>query len=72
MWLDLLSVNPLPTLLAWEDAALHYFVQHDLLDEVAGPVEALWEVPAAARLVKKQQADGSWRYSGKSSGPTMS
>ena len=69
MWLDVLSVNPVPTLLAREDAALRYFVRRDLLGEAAGPVEVLWEAPAAARLVHKQRADGSWRYGGKSYNP---
>lgn len=69
MWLDALTVNPLPALLAWDDPALRYFVRRDLLDEPAGPVEALWQAPAAVALLQKQQADGSWRYSGKSYNP---
>jgi hypothetical protein len=69
MWLDALTVNPLPELLAWDDPALRFFVRRDLLDEPAGPVQVLWQAPAAARLVQKQQAGGSWRYSGKSYNP---
>lgn len=69
MWLDALTMNPLPALLAWNDPALRFFVRRDLLEEPAGPVEALWQAPAAARLVQKQQAGGSWRYSGKSYNP---
>ena len=69
MWLDALTVDPLPALLAWGDPALRYFVRRDLLDEPAGPVEVLWQAPAAVRLVQKQQADGSWRYSGRSYNP---
>jgi hypothetical protein len=66
MWLDALNVNPLPALLAWDDPALRYFVRRDLLVEPVSPVETLWEIQAAAQLIKKQQADGSWRYRGKS------
>lgn len=69
MWRDELKVDPVRALLAWEDAALRYFVRRDLLGEPAGPVESLWELPAAARLARKQQPDGSWRYSGKSYNP---
>jgi hypothetical protein len=69
LWLDALEVNPLPTLLAWEDAALPYFVRRDLLDEPTGPVAALWEAAGARRLLQKQQPDGSWRYPGKSYDP---
>jgi hypothetical protein len=68
-WLDALKRNPLPPLLAWDDPALTYFVRRDLLDEDSGPLELLWEAPAAARLLRSQQADGSWRYSGKSYNP---
>jgi hypothetical protein len=69
MWLDALKVNPLPTLRAWQDPALLFFVQRDLLDEPTGPVESLWQAPGATRLVQRQQADGSWRYPGKSYDP---
>ncbi len=52
-----------------EDAALRYFVRRDLLGEEAGPVQSLWELPAAARIVKRQRPDGAWRYPGKDSTP---
>jgi hypothetical protein len=68
-WLGILKVNPLPALLGWHDPALAYFVRRDLLDEAAGSVESLWEAVGAARLVRTQQADGSWRYAGKSYDP---
>jgi hypothetical protein len=45
--------------------ALAYFVRRDLLDQAASSVELLWEAVGAARLVRTQQADGSWRYAGK-------
>ena len=65
-WYRLLPIYPVPALLAWDDPALNYFVRRGLLDETVAPVEALWERPEAARLVAKQQANGSWRYPGKS------
>jgi hypothetical protein len=68
-WLDLLPTNPLPALLAWQNPALTYFVQRDLLDDAVGPVEELWELPQAKRLVEKQQPDGTWPYPGKSYDP---
>lgn len=59
-----LRFNPLSSLLASGDPALTYFVRCDLLGEVVGSVEALWELPEARRILKKQQSDGSWRYPG--------
>jgi hypothetical protein len=64
-WLDRLRVDPLPALLESDDAALQYFARRDLLEEETEPIEALWELPATQRLLKKQQDDGSWRYRGK-------
>ncbi|MBN1659360.1 MAG: terpene cyclase/mutase family protein [Anaerolineae bacterium] len=68
-WFDVLNVNPLPTLFAWDDPALHYFVRRDLLGEPAGPLESLWDAPEPVRLIRRQQPDGSWRYPGKSYDP---
>jgi hypothetical protein len=68
-WLEWLPIDPLPSLLGWDDDALAFYVQRDLLDEEAGPVEALWEASRALALVKKQQPNGSWRYAGKSYDP---
>ena len=69
MWLSVLNVNPLPTLLAWDDPALCYFVRRDLLEESVAPMETLWETKAAVQLIQKQQPDGLWRYPGKSYDP---
>jgi hypothetical protein len=68
-WLPSLPINPLPTLLAWEDPALSYFVQRDLLEVEVDPVDSLWELPEPTRLVKKQRGDGSWKYPGKTIHP---
>jgi hypothetical protein len=64
-WLGALRIDPIPTLLSSDDAPLTYFVRRDILDEEVGPIEPLWETPDVLRLVKKQQANGSWRYPGK-------
>jgi hypothetical protein len=68
-WLDALKVDPLPTLLAWKDPGLCCFIRRDLLDETAGRVDSLWDEPEPARLICKQQANGSWRYPKKSYDP---
>jgi hypothetical protein len=68
-WLSALRLDPLPALNAWPDLALAYFVHRDLLEELVGPVDALWKLPQAIRLLDKQQPDGSWRYPGKPDHP---
>ena len=68
-WIDVLSTDPLPALLASQESALGYFIRRDLLEQVVGPVESLWELAEARRLVDKQLADGSWHYPGGSDHP---
>jgi hypothetical protein len=67
-WLDILHNDPLSALLEWGDKALNYFVRRDLMEEPLPTVKRLWELPQAIRLAKKQLADGSWKYPGKSQG----
>ena len=61
-WMVQLSTSPLPHLTASEDEALGCFVRRDLLDKRVEPIEALWELPEAKRLLDKQHQDGSWIY----------
>ena len=57
-----LTVDPLPALLAWEDAALGYFVRRDLLKEPVPPVETLWKTKTALKLTQAQQPDGTCQH----------
>jgi len=59
-WRDQLQFDPIPPLLASGNEALLYFARRDLLGEQTGAVSRLWDLPVAQRIVKKQQADGSW------------
>jgi hypothetical protein len=68
-WKTALHTDPLPGLLAWQDPALTYFVQRDLLDATVGPIEVLWNLPEPRRLVSRQLANGSWHFPGKSDHP---
>jgi hypothetical protein len=63
------NLDPIPALLDWPDKALTYYLHRDLEGKPVGPIETLWELPAAARLVRKQPGDGSWKYPGKTCDP---
>ena len=69
-WTDVLRHDPLPSLLGLGDPMLDFFTRRDLLDEIVGPVEDLWELPDVLSLITKQQENGAWRYKG--SGPQTS
>ena len=64
-WTQQLRENPIPPLLAANEPALDYFTRRDLLNRQPGPVETLWELPPARKILNHQQEDGSWRYPGR-------
>ena len=64
-WRQQFRVDPIPPLLSSADEALQYFARRDLLGEQVGSVQRLWSLPAAQRILRKQQADGSWPRPGK-------
>ena len=66
-WQNHLRVDPIPPLLASGNPAIAFFARRDLLREEAGPVEALWELPDAQRILRKQRDDGRWVYGNKKS-----
>jgi hypothetical protein len=56
--------DPVTPLLKAANPAVAYFARRDLLGERVGPVETLWELPLAAKLFRRQQPEGSWKYPG--------
>lgn len=65
VWRNQLKFDPIPPLLSSGSEALQYFVRRDLLEERVEPISRLWQLPEAQRILRKQQADGSWIYPGK-------
>jgi hypothetical protein len=63
-WQSQLRFDPLPPLCSSGDEAMLYFVRRDLLEENVGPIQRLWLLPQAQKILKKQLADGSWPRSG--------
>ena len=61
-WRQQLRFDPIPPLLASGNEAIRYFTRRDLLGEAAGPVDRIWDLPGARKILKKQQADGSFAF----------
>jgi hypothetical protein len=70
-WRQQFSFDPVPPLLASSDVALQYFVRRDLLGEQVGPVQRLWNLPGAQRILRKQRPDGSWPRKGGEKHPAI-
>jgi len=63
-WLKRLRFDPTAPLLSSGNEAIRYFCRRNLLDQDAGPIENLWHLPEAEKLLGKQLSDGSWAYPG--------
>lgn len=63
-WQNLLAVDSVSTLLNSGEKAIYYFTRRDLLNESVLPINSVWELPQAQKLLKKQQPDGSWEKPG--------
>ncbi len=61
-WRKKLLYDPIPPLLASGNEALRYFVHRDLVGESAGPINRLWQLPEAKKILGKQQSDGSFAF----------
>jgi hypothetical protein len=70
-WQSSLSYDPLSPLLSSGNEALIYFARRDLLNEEVGPIERLWQLPEAQKILKKQLPDGSWPRSGEHKHPAI-
>lgn len=64
-WRKSLKFDPISPLLPSNNEAIEYYVRRDLLDERVRPINYIWQLPEVKKLLKKQQADGSWKYPGK-------
>ena len=51
-------------MLSSKNGAIVFFANRDLLNATEGSVETLWKLPPAAKMLKRQQEDGSWKYPG--------
>jgi hypothetical protein len=65
LWRKQLKFDPVPALLSSANEAIVYFTRRDLLNESAGSLEQVWELPEVRKLLRKQLPDGSWPPAGK-------
>ncbi|OGO19458.1 MAG: hypothetical protein A2Z15_03485 [Chloroflexi bacterium RBG_16_50_11] len=63
-WRKQLKHDPVPVLLSSQNKAIVYFTKRDLLNEPVEPISFIWGLPEPQKLIRKQQADGSWKKSG--------
>jgi hypothetical protein len=63
-WRKELRFDPIPSLISSKNKAIEYFTRRDLLDEKVEPIETLWELAEAKKVLNRQQEDGSWKYPG--------
>jgi hypothetical protein len=63
-WQQKLKFSPLPPLIASKNQAINCFARRDLLEEEVEGIENLWQLPQVAKLFRRQQPDGSWKYPG--------
>ncbi len=68
-WTSCLAYDPIKPLINPGSDAVSFFARRDLLGLDSGPIESVWELPEAARIIKKQRPDGSWKYPGRAGGP---
>ncbi|RJQ43408.1 MAG: hypothetical protein C4545_02965 [Anaerolineaceae bacterium] len=64
MWQDFLIYDPFPGLLCAPDSGLRYLVERDLFDNNNQDLNTVWNCDRAARILRSQTPDGSWRYNG--------
>jgi len=70
-WRRQLKFDPMPPLLSSENEVLRYFAKRDLLGDPVGPVDRLWQLPEAQRILRRQLADGSWPRPGEKKHPAI-
>ncbi len=59
------NYDPIKPLLASNNMAISYYTERDLLDNDAGSIEIIWNLPEVQKIIKKQQTNGSWKSGSK-------
>ena len=64
-WQDQFKYDPIKPLLVASNEAIIHFTIRDLLNRSVEPIDTLWDLKIPSQILRKQQADGSWKYPGK-------
>jgi hypothetical protein len=64
-WRRSLQFDPISPLLSSNKEAIEYYVRRDLLDEGVKSISHIWQLPEVQKILRKQQANGSWKYPGR-------
>lgn len=71
-WLKDLRYDPVPPLLESGHPAIEFWTRADILKEkMPSPKTTLWESPVPVKILRKQSADGSWKYPTRKASSTM-
>ncbi len=63
-WRQQFKFNPASGLVNSGEKPVSYFAKRDLLEEHVEPINTLWQLPEALKIIDKQNSDGSWKYHG--------
>jgi len=63
-WRQQFKFDPTSSLVNSGEKAVSYFTRRDLLEEHVEPINALWQLPEASKIIGKQNSNGSWKYPG--------
>jgi hypothetical protein len=61
-WIGHFNYDPLVPLKSSKSESILYFTKRDLLKEESKPLNTLWNLPSAIKILDKQQEEGYWRY----------
>ncbi len=68
-WSKIFKYDPISPLVISQYEGISYFTKRDLLEERVEPIQTIWTLSTAQKLLQKQRADGTWKYPGKGNSP---
>jgi len=63
-WRSRFRIDPLPLLLASSNSPLRFCTNRHLLNDTTEEPQTIWNLPVVTKHLRRQQANGSWKYPG--------